>query len=139
MNVIGDTLAAAQAPCLTSSFPAECVVLNHMLREQRPGIPVLFLETHHHFAQTLAYRDALAAAWGLNLINVQAPAPRPGLWRTESTQACCAHPKVGPLFSALLHQHRLRAVHDAAHRSGQSALRALAGREARMRNYVQAK
>ena len=101
MSVMTETLAAAQRPCLTSSFQAECVVLNHMLRELKPDIPVIFLETYHHFPQTLAYRDALAAKWGLNLINVKAPEPRLGLWQTAGTQACCAHHKVGPLFAAL--------------------------------------
>ena len=54
----------AQTPCITSSFQAECVVLTHMLREVRPDIPVLFLDTFHHFAQTLAYRDELTRAVG---------------------------------------------------------------------------
>jgi phosphoadenosine phosphosulfate reductase len=99
--VIDSTLLDAKAPCLTSSFQAECVVLTHMLRKWRPDIPVLFLETFHHFAQTLAYRDELTASWRLNLINLHAPEPRVGLWKTESTEACCAHHKVGPLFSAL--------------------------------------
>jgi phosphoadenosine phosphosulfate reductase len=99
--VIADTLARAQAPCLTSSFQAECVVLNHMLRELRPDLPVLFLETFHHFPQTLAYRDRLSAAWRINLTNVRAAEPRLGLWQSEGTQACCGHHKVGPLFAAL--------------------------------------
>jgi phosphoadenosine phosphosulfate reductase len=99
--VIGATLPEAAAPCITSSFQAECVVLTHMLRDARPDIPVLFLETFHHFAQTLVYRDELTAKWGLNLVNLQAAEPRRGLWTIESTQACCAHHKVGPLFSAL--------------------------------------
>ena len=100
-SVITATLSGATAPCITSSFQAECVVLTHLLRQSRPDVPVLFLETFHHFPQTLAYRDALAEKWDLNLVNVQAPVPRPGLWQAESTQACCAHHKVGPLFSAL--------------------------------------
>ena len=91
----------AQAPCITSSFQAECVVLTHMLRTQQPDIPVLFLDTFHHFAETLKYRDEMTQAWGLNLINLRAPEPRVGLWQAESTEACCARHKVGPLFSAL--------------------------------------
>lgn len=98
--VIDDQLRGAQAPCVTSSFQAECVVLVHMLREVRPDIPVLFLDTVHHFAETLAYRDELAARWNLNLINLRAEAPSPGLWQ-QSTADCCARHKVGPLFSAL--------------------------------------
>ena len=101
LHVIAETLASAKAPCITSSFQAECVVLTHMLRAVQPDIPVLFLDTFHHFPQTLAYRDELTAKWGLNLINLRAKAPQVGLWEAESTQACCARHKVEPLFSAL--------------------------------------
>src|SRR4029077_5868655 len=54
----------------------------------------------HQFAETYAYRDQLAASRGLNLINLRAAEPSPGLWR-QSTDACCALHKVGPLFAAL--------------------------------------
>ena len=47
------SLPPRRVPCITSSFQAECVVLLHLLREVRPDIPVLFLDTFHHFAQTL--------------------------------------------------------------------------------------
>jgi phosphoadenosine phosphosulfate reductase len=101
LQVIADAMAAAERPCITSSFQAECVVLTHMLIEKRPDIPVLFLETFHHFPQTLAYRDELTRQWGLNLVNLEAEEPRVGLWQVEGTQACCARHKVGPLFKAL--------------------------------------
>jgi phosphoadenosine phosphosulfate reductase len=100
-SIIANTLTGAAAPCITSSFQAECVVLTHLLREFKPSIPVLFLDTFHHFPQTLEYRDELTRKWGLNLINLRAPEPRPGLWQIESTEACCARHKVGPLFAAL--------------------------------------
>ena len=77
------------------------MVLTHMLRDAQPDIPVLFLDTFHHFAETLTYRDEMTRAWGLNLINLRAAEPRVGLWQAESTDACCARHKVGPLFSAL--------------------------------------
>jgi len=99
-DLIADELAAAQSPCVTSSFQAECVVLVHMLKEVRPDIPVLFLDTVHHFPQTMAYRDEIVKRWGLNLVTLRASAPAPGLWR-ESTDACCARHKVEPLFAAL--------------------------------------
>ena len=98
--LIAGELAAASAPCVTSSFQADCVVLLHLLREVRPDIPVLFLDTVHHFAETYAYRDELAARWNLNLITLRAAEPSPGLWQ-QSTDACCGRHKVGPLFSAL--------------------------------------
>lgn len=99
-RIIANTLETAKFPCLTCSFQAEDVVVLHMLREIRPAIPVLFLDTVHHFAETYAYRDGLARQWNLNLINLRAAEPSPGLWQT-STDACCARHKVGPLFAAL--------------------------------------
>jgi phosphoadenosine phosphosulfate reductase len=99
--LVAGHLATSRAPAVTSSFQAECVVLVDLLRRIRPDIPVLFLDTFHHFAQTLEYRDRITDRWQLNLVNLRAAEPSPGLWQTESTDACCARHKVGPLFSAL--------------------------------------
>lgn len=97
---IAAQLSTAAAPCVTSSFQADCVVLLHLLRTVQRDIPVLFLDTVHHFAETYAYRDELTERWGLNLVTLRADEPAPGLWR-QSTDACCARHKVGPLFEAL--------------------------------------
>jgi len=99
-DVIASALDSAAAPCLTCSFQAEDVVVLHMVRSRRPDIPVLFLDTVHHFADTYTYRDRLAESWQLQLVNLRASEPSPGLWQT-STDACCALHKVGPLFAAL--------------------------------------
>jgi phosphoadenosine phosphosulfate reductase len=99
-QIIADSLAAARTPCLTCSFQAEDVAVLHMLLAVKPDIPVLFLDTVHHFAQTYQYRDELARKWNLNLVNLVAAAPAPGLWQT-STESCCAKHQVEPLFSAL--------------------------------------
>jgi phosphoadenosine phosphosulfate reductase len=104
MTINATDLAAevesATAPCVTSSFQAECVVLVHMLQQVRPDIPVLFLDTFHHFAETYAYRDEIASRWNLNLINLRSERPSPGLWQ-QDTSACCGTHKVEPLFRAL--------------------------------------
>jgi phosphoadenosine phosphosulfate reductase len=104
MNSAAETIATVlETPsraCLTCSFQAEDVVLLHMVQSVRADIPVLFLDTVHHFAETYAYRDELARSWRINLVNVRASEPSPGLWQT-STDDCCARHKVGPLFSAL--------------------------------------
>ncbi len=100
LDLVSAELDRAAAPCITSSFQAEDVVVTHMLLHRRPGIPVLFLDTFHHFPATLAYRDELASRWKLNLTNLQAPEPKPGLWQ-QDYKACCGVHKVGPLFSAL--------------------------------------
>jgi len=99
-ELIAEQLRTAQAPCVTPSFQAECVVLVHMLREIAPDIPVLFLDTVHHFPQTLEYRDRIVNDWGLNLVTLRAASPSPGLWQ-QDTRACCDRHKVGPLFAAL--------------------------------------
>src|SRR5580765_6051523 len=100
-DLIAEQLKDAKNPAITSSFQSECVVLTDLLRQVRPDIPVLFLDTFHHFPQTLAYRDEMTARYGLNLINLRAAEPSIGLWKAESTDACCARHKVGPLFSSL--------------------------------------
>lgn len=93
--------------CITSSFQAECMVLVHMLHEQRPDIPVLFLETGYHFPETLVYRDHMAKDWKLNLVNLaakQSVAEQEAqfgiLNKTEPTK-CCGLRKVAPLFAGL--------------------------------------
>jgi phosphoadenosine phosphosulfate reductase len=93
--------------CVTSSFQAEDVVLLHMVREILPGVPVLFLETGYHFPETLQYRNRIAAAWDLNLINIvpqQTVAEQEsqfGMLHQTAPDRCCALRKVGPLFDAL--------------------------------------
>jgi phosphoadenosine phosphosulfate reductase len=93
-------LEAAQAPCITCSFQVDGLVLLHLLRQIKPDIPVLFLDTFHHFAETHAYRDEIVRRWNLTLITLRAAEPAPGLWQT-STETCCARHKVTPLFEAL--------------------------------------
>src|ERR1700744_6507521 len=46
--------------CLTCSFQAEDVLLTKLAVELDPKIPVLFLDTGYHFAETYAYRDRMA-------------------------------------------------------------------------------
>jgi phosphoadenosine phosphosulfate reductase len=98
--LIERALADASAPCMTSSFQAEDVVVVDLIRRIAPDTPILFLETFHHFRATLDYRDRIADMWKLNLVNLRAAEPMVGLWQT-STDDCCARHKVGPLFAAL--------------------------------------
>jgi len=100
LQIIDTALADAVTPCITCSFQAGGMVLLHMLRACRPDVPVLFLDTVHHFAETYAYRDRIATLWRLNLVTLRASEPARGLWHT-STDACCQRHKVEPLFAAL--------------------------------------
>jgi phosphoadenosine phosphosulfate reductase len=93
--------------CLTCSFQAEDVLLLHLTRELRPNIPVLFLDTGYHFAETYEYRDRIAAEWNLNLINllpahtVAEQEREHGLLYQTAPDRCCALRKVEPLFTAV--------------------------------------
>ena len=70
LPLIERALAGGTPACLTCSFQAEDVVVLHLLRQVRPDIPVLFLDTGYHFADLLRYRDHLVETWGVNLVNV---------------------------------------------------------------------
>ena len=100
LELITNYLSSARAPCVTSSFQIEGVVLLDMLRRIAPHIPVLFVDTAHLFPETQAFSAALVARWNLNLVTLRAREPIVGLWRYDSN-ACCATNKVAPLFEAL--------------------------------------
>jgi phosphoadenosine phosphosulfate reductase len=93
--------------CVTSSFQAEDVVILHLVKPYLPDVPVIFLETGYHFAETLAYRDRMAAEWHLNLINVAAEQSvaeqeaQFGILNQTAPDRCCGLRKVEPLFRAL--------------------------------------
>ena len=93
--------------CLTCSFQAEDMIVLDLVRQRIPTIPVLFLETGYHFAQTYAYRDQMAKEWSLNLVNVipqktvvQQESELGILYRSDPAR-CCQLRKVEPLFQAL--------------------------------------
>lgn len=98
--LIARELSLVSRPCLTMSFQAEGVALAHMVRKHAPNIPVLFIDTMHHFRETLAYGQWLAREWRLNLITLRTDSPSPGLWQA-SFDSCCHRHKVTPLFTAL--------------------------------------
>jgi phosphoadenosine phosphosulfate reductase len=105
---IEQALAAGPAPeCVTSSFQSECVILVHLLVARLPHIPVLFLDTGYHFAETLAYRDQLSALWNLNLtsltpqLTVSQQESQFGILNQTAPDRCCGMRKVEPLFAAL--------------------------------------
>lgn len=89
---------------LVSSFGAESAVLLALVAEIDRHLPVVFLDTHKLFGETLRYRDQLQALLGLtNIVNVEpdplevAAEDHNGLLWTQSVDACCALRKVRPL------------------------------------------
>lgn len=106
-ELISAQLAEGGKPCVTSSFQAECVALVHMVTRQVPDIPVLFLDTGYHFAETYEYRDQIARDLSLNIVNLSASntvadqEAQHGKLYLTAPDRCCGFRKVQPLFSGL--------------------------------------
>jgi phosphoadenosine phosphosulfate reductase len=108
-EVVDSILTGHQASraCLTCSFQAEDIIVLDLLRKRIPNIPVLFLETGYHFAETYDFRDKLAREWQLNLVNVvpkktvEEQESEFGILYREEPTKCCQLRKVEPLLEAL--------------------------------------
>ncbi len=93
---------------LVSSFGAESAVLLHMVAAIDRATPVIFLDTGKLFAETLRYRETLAARLGLGDLRTATPErerlaevdPTGELWRSDPN-SCCWQRKVEPLDAAL--------------------------------------
>lgn len=91
---------------VTSSM-ADAVVA-HLVSTVKPGVDVLFLNTGYHFPETIGTRDAVAATYDLNLIDItptmsvaqQDIAFGKDLWARDPDR-CCALRKVAPLNNAM--------------------------------------
>lgn len=91
-----------------SSFGADSAVLLHLIAQVDVSIPVVFIDTGMHFAQTLQYRDQLVNHLGLANVKSITPGVQPLLQTDpDSTlhlrdpDACCTLRKVQPLSAAL--------------------------------------
>lgn len=93
--------------CLVSSFGAESAVLLHWVTRVIPDIPVIFLDTHKHFRETLVYRDELTKRLKLNLRIISpesgslAQDDPDGLLSQRNPDMCCMLRKTLPLQDAL--------------------------------------
>jgi len=93
--------------CVTCSFQAEDMIVVRLLKERIPEIPVLFLDTGYHFAQTYEYRDQMTKEWSLNLQNVlpkntvQEQESQFGILNQTNPTQCCQLRKVEPLMNSL--------------------------------------
>jgi phosphoadenosine phosphosulfate reductase len=93
---------------IASAFQAEGTAIIHMAAGLRPDIPILFLETGFHFAETLAFKERLTELLGLNVIDLtgdhtvesQTGAFGPRLFERDPT-LCCELNKVRPFDAAL--------------------------------------
>src|SRR6201996_9199114 len=92
--------------CITSSMSDAVIV--HLASGVTPGIDVLFLDTGYHFPETIGTRDAVAAVYPVNVVNVtpsrtvaeQEAELGPRLYG-RNPDLCCYLRKVEPLERAL--------------------------------------
>jgi phosphoadenosine phosphosulfate reductase len=86
----------------------QTAVLEDLVSRVRPAVPVVFLDTGYHFAETLGTRDAVGVAYPVRLIDVT---PRNSVAEQDAQEGprlfernpdrCCALRKVEPLERAL--------------------------------------
>ena len=93
---------------IASAFQAEGTAVIHMATRIRPDVPILFLETGFHFAETLAFKQQLTELMGLNVVDLtgdhtvesQAATFGPRLYE-RNPKLCCDLNKVIPFNRAL--------------------------------------
>ena len=93
---------------IASAFQAEGTCVMHMATRIRPDLPVLFLETGFHFAETIAFKAEIAERLRLNVTDLrgehtpetQAEAFGPRLYERDPDR-CCDINKVRPMLGAL--------------------------------------
>ena len=98
-DVLAREITGRADVCLTCSFQAEDVLLAKLAIALDPHIPILFLDTGYHFAETYEYRDRMAREWRLNLVAQQEA--EYGLLYQSAPDRCCGLRKVEPLFKAV--------------------------------------
>ena len=93
---------------VVSSFGTESAVLLDLVAAVDRSVPVLFLDTGKHFAETIAYRDTLVERLGLTDVRVLTPDPTEiaarddgGLRWSYDPDGCCELRKVKPLACGL--------------------------------------
>ena len=67
---VGIARSGLERIAIASAFQAEGTALIHMATRIRPDVPILFLETGFHFAETLAFKERLTEQLGLNVVDL---------------------------------------------------------------------
>ncbi len=98
----------AEQIAVVSSFGADSAVLLHMIAKIDRSLPVLFLDTQKHFAETVNYRDSLVSDLGLTDVQVVRPDPDmisaadpEGDLHKTNPDTCCRIRKTDPMAGAL--------------------------------------
>jgi len=92
---------------IVSSFGTESAALIHFVNKYRSDIPIIFIDTHKHFRETIDYRDRLMDYFKFNLIVVSPDAQDlaqedpDGDLNKYDQNACCTIRKTFPLQDAI--------------------------------------
>jgi len=99
--------SAAGCDYVVASNMADAVLVD-LASKVRPGVPVLFLDTGYHFAETIGTRDAVEAIYDIELVNVtpeqtvaQQDAVHGKNLFASKPALCCQLRKVEPLARTL--------------------------------------
>lgn len=97
----------ATANYVVASSMQEAVLID-LAAKVRPGVPVVFLDTGYHFAETIGTRDAIESVYDIRVLNVTAEhtvAEQDALYGKDlfarDPGACCKMRKVTPLGKTL--------------------------------------
>ena len=92
----------------SSSFQSHSIVMLHILSRIDKTIPVYFINTGYHFAETLKFRDQIADSFGLNVVDLKSETPKHlqkdaagRLLFTSDPDFCCYLNKVAPMETVL--------------------------------------
>jgi phosphoadenosine phosphosulfate reductase len=92
----------------TSSFQTQSIPLLHVLSQVDRTIPIYFLNTGYHFAETIAFRDTVVSDLELNLVDLRPLTPKVlqrdkdgVLYYASDPDHCCFMNKVQPLEPVL--------------------------------------
>ncbi|HSV87780.1 MAG TPA: phosphoadenylyl-sulfate reductase [Bacteroidales bacterium] len=92
----------------TSSFQSHSIVLLHILSRIDNSIPVYFINTGYHFAETIAFKNSIESSMGIRVINLNSMVPKimqrndeGNLLFTTNPVYCCYLNKVQPVENLL--------------------------------------
>ena len=100
--------AGLERVAIASAFQSEGTAVIHMATQIRPDVPIMFLETGFHFAETLAFKERLTEQFNLNVVELvgdytveeQAGKFGPRLYESNP-KLCCNLNKVIPFDRAI--------------------------------------
>ncbi len=93
----------------TSSFQTHSIVLLHILSSIDNKIPIYFINTGYHFAETVKFKDEISNLLNINVIDAKSAVPKNlqrdgsgNLFFTSDPDYCCTLNKIQPMEPLLM-------------------------------------